>query len=57
MATYRKSTKEDCFVIAPLMREQDKVEIMYSHGVEPLEALLTCLTSHECNTIEPKDNP
>jgi len=57
MATYRSSTKEDCFILAPLMREQDKVEVMFSHGVEPLEALLACLESHECNTIVHQGQP
>lgn len=51
MATYRESKKEDCYVLAPLMREQDKAEIMFSHGAEPLEALLSCLECKECNTI------
>ena len=57
MATYRSSIKEDCYVLAPLMREQDTAEIMFSHGVEPLEALLTCLESDECNTIIHQGQP
>ncbi|QDP68270.1 MAG: putative scaffold protein [Prokaryotic dsDNA virus sp.] len=53
---YRPSKLEDCAKLAPYMREQDKTEIMYSNGVEPLEALLKCFAgSQECNSIIHED--
>jgi hypothetical protein len=36
---YRPARFEDCREIAPLMREQDVKEVMYSHGFNPLKAL------------------
>lgn len=53
---YRPSRFEDCAEIAPLMREQDVKEIMYSHGVKPLEALENCYnTCAICNSIIHED--
>ena len=36
---YRPARFEDCREIAPLMREQDVKEVMYSHGFSPLKSL------------------
>ena len=36
---YRPARFEDCREIAPLMREQDVKEVMYSHGLSPLKSL------------------
>jgi hypothetical protein len=51
MAYYRTSVEEDCYILAPHMREQDKKEVKASNGLEPLESLILSLKySEECNT-------
>jgi hypothetical protein len=53
---YRPSKFEDCTEIAPLMREQDAKEIMYSNGFKPLEALETSYNLCQvCNSIVHED--
>jgi len=52
IADYRTSRVEDCAVVAPLMRSQDVTEVMYSNGLDPLEALTASFeASQVCNTI------
>jgi len=52
MAHYRPSVREDCELLAPFLREQDKHEIAASHGLEPLAALqLSFMVCEECNSI------
>lgn len=53
---YRPARFEDCLEVAPLMRSQDAKEVMYSHGVEPLEALQSSYRdSQVCNSIIHED--
>tara|TARA_R110002072_G_scaffold6389_7_gene37728 strand:- start:723 stop:1184 length:462 start_codon:yes stop_codon:yes gene_type:complete len=52
MHHYRTSTIDDCREMAPYMRLQDVVEVGYSSGAEPLEALEHSFkASQECFTI------
>ena len=39
MAYFRPSEAIDCLKLAPKLREQDKNEVMASHGLEPVTAL------------------
>lgn len=51
MIEIRKPEKEDCYVLASNMREQDKNELE-ALGVKPLDALLEGLNSNiECHTV------
>ena len=53
---YRPSKIEDCDEVAPLMRSQDVIEIMYSNGLKPLEALQKGFeASQVCNSIIHED--
>ena len=53
---YRPSKFEDCRELAPHMREQDKIEIMYSNAALPLQALQVGYNeSEECNSIIHED--
>lgn len=46
--THRPAKIEDAEILAPIMREQDRVEVYLSHGVSPKEALrLSFLNSDE----------
>ena len=53
---YRPATLKDCHEIAPNMRSQDAMEIMYSHGSSPLGALQESYKhSKVCNAIVHED--
>lgn len=52
MAYYRTSVPEDAELLAPKMRKQDALEVWHSHGMSPLEALVSSYdVSVESNTI------
>lgn len=52
MAGWREAKREDIYILAPKMRESDKLEVYCSHGMTAEEALeYSWLTSREVNTI------
>lgn len=52
MAYYRASTVEDCYELAPKLREADAREVMASGGFTPLDALVESFKlSEETNSI------
>jgi len=53
---YRPSTANDAEILAPKLRKQDVVEVWASHGLSPLEALVTSYNnSSESHTIIASD--
>lgn len=43
MIKFKPSTIEDCYELAPIMRQTDVEEVKASHGLSPLGALITSL--------------
>lgn len=43
----RVATREDCFDLAPRLREADRQEIAHAHGLEPVQSLLIGFHSGE----------
>lgn len=45
MLTARPATLRDCRIMAPMLREEDKAEVMAAGGVDPLAALVRGLVA------------
>ena len=56
MHHYRPARFEDCREVAPNMRSQDAIEVMYSGGRNPLRTLQEAYrVSQECNSVIHED--